>query len=214
MNQRILPTEWNKLHHGYLVCGTTPDQIWNELKLIGFNLKSNPDAKNIICESFGIDDARALIQWSILKPISGERKVAVISCQLLSSEGQNALLKLFEEPPSGCHFFILLENVGFILPTLLSRMQLVIVRPDRDKDANLEYESFFNSTLADRFNTISSIIKTKDKEKAGDFLAILEQIAVKQKKFDVASKVLEMKKNLIVRGSSVKMILEYLAVSL
>ena len=61
--------------------------------------------------------------------------------ELLGKEG-NKLLKLIEEPPAGTLFILVAENDALILPTILSRTQLIKVPPlhARDIESNLELQ--------------------------------------------------------------------------
>lgn len=218
MDQGFLPKEWHKLHHAYIISGTDVDSIWDELyNTLSFEKKANPDVYSAEHETFGIDEARTLSNWAILKPIGGERKVAVISATSFTIEAQNALLKLFEEPGEGTYFFIIIPSIGSILPTLLSRVRTISLK--EDSKVNKKFDLFLESPVAERLNIVNSIIKSKDKEKARDFIKFLEQkmkdvILSKDKKYDSTKKILEVGKYIGSRGSSVKMILEYLAISL
>ena len=55
-----------------------------------------------------------------IKPNEGEKKVYIFS-QEMGLEGQNALLKILEEPPAYGLFLLLAENPEKILPTVRSR---------------------------------------------------------------------------------------------
>lgn len=70
-------------------------------------------------ERFGIDEARELITFASLKNI-GET-VFFIGAVSITTEAQQALLKLFEEPQEGTVFILLLPH-GALLPTLRSRI--------------------------------------------------------------------------------------------
>jgi DNA polymerase-3 subunit delta' len=77
-----------------------------------------------------IDKARALNQFLRLRPIRGERKIAVIDdAHLLSLAAQNALLKGLEEPPPGSIVVLVAHNAEAILPTIRSRCQRLLFAP-------------------------------------------------------------------------------------
>jgi hypothetical protein len=71
-------------------------------------------------EKFGIDEARELIATASLKNTGG-RTLFVLGVGSMTSEAQQALLKLFEEPQQGTQFVLLLPH-GTLLSTLRSRM--------------------------------------------------------------------------------------------
>ncbi len=73
-----------------------------------------------------IDDVRRLIGRASLKPNDSEKQVFIIcNANKLRSESQNALLKLFEEPPASVVIFMLTESRSSLLPTVLSRGQRI-----------------------------------------------------------------------------------------
>ena len=55
-------------------------------------------------------------------------KVTLIDGDALNEQGQNALLKSLEEPPSGTYFFLTGERNDVFLPTILSRSVLISPR--------------------------------------------------------------------------------------
>jgi DNA polymerase III subunit delta' len=65
-----------------------------------------------------------------LKPMLGSRRVAIIDdADYLSIESANCLLKTLEEPPPGAVLILLATSRGRLLPTILSRTQLVRFTP-------------------------------------------------------------------------------------
>jgi DNA polymerase III delta prime subunit len=212
MNQ-LLPKNWDSLHHAYLIVKDDVSSLWQELEdNLGFIRKANPDALSLELETFGIDEARDLSLWAIKKSF-GERKVAVIKAPSITVEAQNALLKLFEEPTIGTHFFILISGSGNILGTLLSRVRLIdnIESVDNEKPKT----PFLKSPISKRLKIIAPIIKDKDKLKAK---GLLNQISkeINQNKKDIASleMIINAERFLSGRAPSVKMIMEHLAISL
>ncbi|HEY4515795.1 MAG TPA: hypothetical protein VJH67_01255 [Candidatus Paceibacterota bacterium] len=209
MFNSLLPQTWDKVHHAYILSGVEADSVWKELSNLGFLKRGNADAKYEEFETLGVDEARALTDWALMKPIAGDRKVAVIDItSTFTTEAQNALLKLFEEPPQGTYFFLILPNTASVLSTLLSRVR--IIQKEKESEINKKYEVFMPGTVAERFKIITPIIKSKDKERAREFIRFLESKTTNIE----AEKVIEAEKYLSSRGASMKMILEYLAVSL
>ena len=65
-----------------------------------------------------------------LRPMLGRRRVAVIDdADYLTIESSNCLLKTLEEPPQGAMLILLATSRGRLLPTILSRTQVVRFRP-------------------------------------------------------------------------------------
>jgi DNA polymerase-3 subunit delta' len=69
-----------------------------------------------------------------LKSFEGDYKVLIMWMpEYLGNEG-NKLLKLIEEPPANTLFILVAENESLILPTILSRCQLVKIPALEDQD--------------------------------------------------------------------------------
>ncbi|MBK6947435.1 MAG: hypothetical protein IPH16_04540 [Haliscomenobacter sp.] len=80
------------------------------------------------------DECLSIIHKISLKPFESEQRVLVLWMpEFLGKEG-NRLLKLIEEPPAQTYFILVAENAELILPTLLSRCQLVKIPPLPDQD--------------------------------------------------------------------------------
>ncbi len=77
------------------------------------------------------EECNAIIHKLSLKSFESEYKVLVMWMpEYLNKEG-NKLLKLIEEPPANTLFILVAENADAILPTILSRCQLVrIPKPE------------------------------------------------------------------------------------
>ena len=99
-----------------IMAGTHPDFITVE----------DPEHKNVAVRI--IREARESI---FVRPNEGARKIYLFP-QAMGIEGQNALLKVLEEPPSYGVFIILSDNPENLLPTVRSRctqLQLTAVEP-------------------------------------------------------------------------------------
>lgn len=115
------------MHHAYLYEGSPVlfSALAEDARArFGFNKRpptgGNPDVYAECFEKFGIGDARTLERRAVLRSTSG-RALFVISVSSITSEAQQALLKLLEEPQKGSMFVFLLPH-GAAIPTLRSRM--------------------------------------------------------------------------------------------
>ncbi|MCC6463030.1 MAG: hypothetical protein IT260_21350 [Saprospiraceae bacterium] len=80
------------------------------------------------------DECNAIIKKLSLKAFEGRYKILLMWLpEYLGKEG-NRLLKLIEEPPEETIFLLVAENADLILPTILSRCQLVKTDPLSDAD--------------------------------------------------------------------------------
>ena len=79
--------------------------------------------------SIGIDQVREAIKEASLKPFEGSFRVFVFDgAEHLTDEGSNSLLKTLEEPPSQVVFVLLAVSAEILLPTIVSRCQLLELR--------------------------------------------------------------------------------------
>lgn len=60
-----------------------------------------------------------------LKAFEGTYKISIIYQAELMGDGSNRLLKLIEEPPEKTIFFLLVKDINALLPTIISRCQLL-----------------------------------------------------------------------------------------
>ena len=82
-------------------------------------------------KTYTIEDVREqLLETVDLKPFQYEKKIYIIEKADTSNiQSQNALLKTLEEPPAHAVFLLLAERAEAFLPTILSRVVVMKIRP-------------------------------------------------------------------------------------
>jgi len=81
------------------------------------------------------DEAELLQKKVALKNYDSEYRVVLIWFpEKMNLTASNKLLKLIEEPPKGTYFIMISENTNEILPTIISRLQTLKVKPFRKED--------------------------------------------------------------------------------
>lgn len=86
-----------------------------------------PEPSNIVeincADHTGVDDVRQLIiDTSATRPLTGKYKIFVLDeVHMLTTQSQNALLKLLEEPPLHCIYILCTTDPQKILGTIMSR---------------------------------------------------------------------------------------------
>lgn len=209
------------LHHANIILSEKDprDFVFDILeKKLNFKIHKNPDFSFFRTDSFGILDARNLEKWTMGKPLSGNTKVYLLMANSITSEAQNALLKVLEEPPRGTYIFIVIENLGNILPTFLSRIRVFDLRDSkgesnaRKNDVARNAEMFLKSGIKSRLATIVSLAKDESKIEMKNLIRDLEEIAY-HRGFDQKNmkNILTAKIFATSRGSSPKMLLEWLS---
>lgn len=140
----------SNLHHAYLLPGDEEADalLRSILSELGVKESGNPDFFAFRFETFGIDEARELGLKAGRKAFGG-RKIFIIQSRRITNEAQNALLKTLEDPYPDTHFFIRVRGEHLLIPTLLSRVQ--VLRPERREEAETsEAEKFLALTYAER----------------------------------------------------------------
>lgn len=85
-------------------------------------------------KAISVDEVRGLIKETGWIPTDGEKSVFILAnAQRMQPPAQNALLKVFEEPPAGVVIFLLADSRRSLLPTVRSRGQTVRLSPMEPK---------------------------------------------------------------------------------
>ena len=206
--------------------GITVAQEWAE-KELGMNAKGNPDFVVLHYGLFSVEDARHVLEVAASVPLIGEHKVIVISANRVYHEAQNALLKLFEEPPPNTLLFFVLSSLGGLLPTLRSRVEILEtvprLRSGRQEIANAA-EQFLAASKEKRSAMIKKLTSGKDEEERRELrdeaIAILNGVeAIAYEKYGFTKPVISellsdisiLRGHLYDRSAPVRMILEHLS---
>lgn len=124
-------------------CKRVTSRIHTDINWIGSREERAPGLSKR--KSIGIDIIRELRTTINIKPFEGEQRLVVISgFEDMTLEASNALLKVLEEPPENVFFLLLTSNISMILPTIISRCQLVKIRRVSDQ--------FIKQLMIDKYN--------------------------------------------------------------
>lgn len=80
------------------------------------------------------EETAAILKKLSLKVFEGRHKILLLWRPEFLGDQSNKLLKLIEEPPEQTVFLLVAENQDLILPTILSRTQLVKIDPLSDEN--------------------------------------------------------------------------------
>lgn len=111
-------------------CGSCPSCRY-------FEAQTHPDFRLLEAEEAGktipLDQIRSVVHGEIgISPQLGQKRVWLIDGDGLLESGQNALLKVLEEPPAYAFFILTIRDHSQLLPTLMSRA-VHIALPRLDK---------------------------------------------------------------------------------
>jgi len=109
----------------------------------------HPDVKVIKAKGrqILIDQIRDIIADASVRPFEAEKKVYIIEqAEKMNASAQNCLLKVLEEPPAHAVFLLTAESVYGLLPTVVSRCQ--ILRVELANPDDLAQEVFIRYNMA------------------------------------------------------------------
>jgi DNA polymerase III delta prime subunit len=133
---------------------------------LGMKVENNLDINVLRFGLFSVTDARRVSELVTGTPFVGESKVIIISANRVYHEAQNALLKVFEEPPKGTYIFLVLPTLGGLLPTLRSRVQILNTNYELTKSVIPEIAvAFLKANKEKRNAIIKKLTSGKDEEK-------------------------------------------------
>ncbi len=117
--------------HTFLVTGSHYDEriAWIHHALFTYGI-SPFDTRSLDIQeealSIGIKDVKEFEKQLMLVPIHSKQSAGIIkNAHLLTLDAQNALLKTLEEPPPHTKIYIESEVSSSLLPTILSRCQII-----------------------------------------------------------------------------------------
>ena len=218
------------LHHAHVIVGAydtvSPALVSALARHLNIETKGNPDLMERFYETLGIDEARELKDAQTRAGFDGARKIFVIGAESFTHQAQNALLKTFEEPTAGTHFFIILPRAEILLPTLRSRVLVISGNIANTDDSKELAEKFLDATLEGRFVIAKKMAEKKagetvDRELFRGMLDHIERILYTRtagKRDDATAnifrEIFQAKTYLSNQGSSPKMLLEHIALVL
>lgn len=110
-------------HHAYVLYGPTlRSRALAHAWANAGHATSDREIVELSYAHFSVEDARALSDVAYSAPATGTEKVVMVSAGRLFHAAQNALLKIFEEPPAHTTLILMVPSPGQLLPTLRSRL--------------------------------------------------------------------------------------------
>jgi DNA polymerase-3 subunit delta' len=95
-----------------------------------FTVAPLESGKRVRAEKIKLEPVRQLIYDLSLKPIEARRRVArLLRFDAANVEAMNAFLKTLEEPPANVVLLLTAETADDLLPTIVSRCQVLALRP-------------------------------------------------------------------------------------
>ena len=109
-------------------CSRVARGLHADVHVVGLASSAAEDGRARV--AIGIDQVREVQREASLTPYEGRFRVFIIDgAEHLSEEASNSLLKTLEEPPDQVVLLLLATEASHLLPTIVSRCQLLELRP-------------------------------------------------------------------------------------
>ncbi len=205
-------------HHAYLLAGdiaTLTAYVHAQLHDVGIISAGNPDMHHIAAQHLSVDEVRAVGDRLHTVVPEDAHRVVLISFIQATHEAQNALLKMTEEPPQRTSFFFVVPTHDVVLPTLQSRLHTLTPERAHTTDTK-QAEIFLKQSFSERMNSVADVIEEKRRDDALALCNALEEVLSRDVETNRgALKALERTRTYVLRrGSSLKLLLEYVALAM
>jgi hypothetical protein len=127
-------------------------------------------------QSIGIEEIKIMQKKLFLKPIKSPTKAIILEdAHLLTTEAQNALLKVLEEPPDHTIIILSSDSKETLLPTIISRCQIIELKTEQISISEKEHNELLSILQNLPAMPIGECLKnaetvSKDKTKATQWL--------------------------------------------
>ncbi len=205
-------------HHSYIVVSSTPDALVPTLTAEFKNTMPEYSVVPFLIPRVTIDDVRMLSEYTY----GSAPQIVLISTDDILHEAQQALLKTLEEPGAQTKIVFIMPHVAHLLPTIMSRVEVVHYEGENLENIyKTEMKKFSTSDVPTRLKWVEKFIKdNEDHDTTRSILKrhidALTEIVLNKK--GIQSIVLEdlqyASTNILTRGSSIKMLLEHIAITL
>jgi len=147
----------------YLVRGPVEalDALLTQLSSSGLIGKASPDLFARAYRSFGVEDAADVRARARTKPVQDTRRVFVLAASAMSTESQNALLKLLEEPVADAVFFLLVPSPEMLHSTVRSRTRSFELNEYHDA-SSVDAGDFLDAPTAKRLEMLKPLYEHDD----------------------------------------------------
>lgn len=156
-------------HHAYVIAGEDGEAKARIERYIARELGVAATEAAAVVQWFtypllSTEDARSLIDRAFRSAAGDLGTILVIRAGRLFHEAQNALLKVFEEPPEHTTLILSIPSEGILLPTLRSRLQPL---PDTHANASVSASAvtFLESTPDERAKLVTKLVEKSKSDK-------------------------------------------------
>lgn len=120
----------------------------HELEKHPYYRQINPDETTISIEQ--IRDLQRFTQLKTIGTASIRRAIILLGAGNMTTEAQNAFLKLLEEPPADTMIVLTIENERSMLPTIMSRVRPIYIRQAPEEAIRTHFAESFDTTAVEK----------------------------------------------------------------
>jgi DNA polymerase III delta prime subunit len=216
------------LHHAYCIVGEAENTLLELQRFLekdlNFAVQGNPDFWYGEYDTMDTEDGRAIKELHYNQPTKNDKKIFVLQANFITEKAQNAMLKLFEEPIGGTHFFIIMPSTNCLIATLKSRL-IIVEHKSNESAQKIKVKEFLKSSIGERMEMIKGLSEDikDEKESKIEVLNFFNGLGKElSKNIDLKDKALvkaleDIEKMRLYAGEqspSLKMLMEYLALTL
>ncbi len=198
------------MHHANLLIGT---KDWALAQIPESEKTPGLDVVLKVSERMSIDEVRTLVYETHLRPVARSYRVFIITTNDILPPAQNALLKLFEEPNDTTVFYLIIPREDILLPTLRSRMQIYAQETNTGHEM-APFTTFKKAGYAKRLALIAEKLQEEDTSWVTELVRGLEHHAHTTRNTELMRDTLRLISRITEPGSSKKMLLEHVALTL
>ncbi len=185
------------------------------------NLDANSIDESIINNqdsSIGIKEISSLSEKSSKKS-DLIKVILIINSEKLTTEAQNSLLKLIEEPSNNSLILLHTNNIGLIIDTIKSRCEVIFdnkeVEDEEKNNIEFLFKEFTQKDYIQKIKVVEKFLKDYDNKSSYKkaILVILNELAKKQSHLNVVSKI-EKAYKAIDLNVSPKLVFDYISIIL
>ncbi len=148
--------------HSYIVVGKDEELIGEKVGVLTKKLKS-ASMSFALAKIADVRELNSFTRLSIDKPTS----IIIENIDKATHETLNAFLKNLEEPQENISYILTCSSVHGLLPTIVSRCQIISVGGSQKKSGMSEVKKFLNDST---HNKLEFVGKIKDRGEAIDFV--------------------------------------------
>jgi len=143
--------------HSFLIIGGNKKQVE---KKVGEVIKKY-SLKRINFEGQKIENMRQLNSFISLS-LKEKTAIVIQDIDKSTNEAVNAFLKTLEEPQENLFFLLTATSINKVLPTIISRCQIINVSQKRDLENSEEFEKFVKLSPSEKLIFFDKIKKRED----------------------------------------------------